>query len=629
MPLRLLFLIAILAPILAAEDMETMLKEYAQKSDLSEETKKENIGQLILYTRSDLDRMQARNLKDVIKQYSFFGYTENRYANTDLFSTGLMPSNSSLITVYIDNQEVASGLQGSGYSFLGNIELDFVDHIEIYKTEPSYSFTAEPSFLVLRLYSKSAERDEGGALSLRYGSRGTNLETLSYAKKLESFSYYAYGSHVQENRDSVDGNLGTELRQDKKDIHLFATLQDETNSLQIHYLNREQDAFAGVSPTLTPLSNDIESDYLHIGYEKAFSDDLSLTLTYDRRETTFDHLDMFPLTGLPMVSSTSAYALQNQVYDQVITAKIEHHFRYDDHDIVSGLKYRDNQFGIDGSIGEIALPQNPYDEQQILTFFIEDEYDISEDILMTMGIKYASFHNNGDMTDKQNFAGHLGLLYAMPIGTSKIFINYDVIPVAPWIRINPLFDSGDLEDQKMFSATYAFSQERDSYENALILRYLRIKDFTYMRPDNRVESFQDTQKGYVVNLYSKYRFDADHELQSGIDYNYLDDSMIGDHPVLNGYLRLLDTWGKIRLFNELFMRDNFTDGHKDLSLDYSAGVQYQASETLSFSFKGENIFNDSRLNTSVYGNDPLTNKREITPYQTIQQTFLVQVKYLF
>ncbi len=166
----------LLTSLLMADEIDVMLKEYAQKSDLSEETKKEDSGELILYTRSDLDRMQARNLKDVVKQYHYFGYYENRYANTDMNPTALMPSNSSMMRVYIDDQEVASGLTSSGYSLLGNIELDFVDHIEIYKAAPSYSFTVEPILILIRLYSKSAERDEGGSLSSLRQSRKQSRE---------------------------------------------------------------------------------------------------------------------------------------------------------------------------------------------------------------------------------------------------------------------------------------------------------------------------------------------------------------------------------------------------------------------------------------------------------------------
>ncbi len=618
----------LLTSLLMGDEMDMMLKEYAHKSDLSEETKKENIGHINVYTRNDLDRMQARNLKDVIKQYSFFGYTENRYANADMFSTGLMSSNSSQMTVYIDDQEVASGIQGSGYSILGNIELDFVDHIEIYMNEPSYSLTAEPSYVVLKLYSKNAERDEGGSLSLRYGSRGSNQENLSYAQKYETFSYYAYGAHVQENRDSVDGNLGADLEQDKKDLHLFATLKSDTDSLQFHYLKRVQDAFAGISPTLTPNNNNIESDYFHVGYKKAFTDDLSLTVTYDQHESTFDHKDILPLTG-SSTDISNLYNLNSRVDDQVITAKVQHLFRFDDHRLLSGMKYRNNQFKIDETIGGVTLPQDPFDEQHILTLFLEDEYDITENILLTTGIKYANFHNNGNVDDNDHLSGHLGLLHDISIGTSKFFVNYEVIPIAPSIRIDPLLDTGDLKDQTMLSTTYAFSRKKESLENTFILRYMRLKNFNYIRPDSTVESFQETQKVYEINLFSKYRFKTDHELQFGIDYSHIDDSPVGDFAILNGYIRVFDTWGKIRLFNELFMHNNYADYHKDLSLDYSAGIDYHVNDTLNIAFKGENIFNSSRLNTTTYGVDPVTSKVETRPYQTIQQTFLLQVKYLF
>ena len=66
----LLFFISITS--LFADDMDNLLKEFSQKSDLSSKTKNENSGHLIIYTRNDLDKMQAKSLKDVLKSKIWF-----------------------------------------------------------------------------------------------------------------------------------------------------------------------------------------------------------------------------------------------------------------------------------------------------------------------------------------------------------------------------------------------------------------------------------------------------------------------------------------------------------------------------------------------------------------------------
>ncbi len=423
--------------------------------------------------------------------------------------------------------------------------------------------------------------------------------------------------------------MGTELKQDKKDVHLFATLQSDTDSLQFHYLKREQDAFAGLSPTLTPLSNESETDYLHVGYKKAFTDTLSLMVTYDHSEHTFEHNDLLPLKILSTDPPTVLYDANNAFDDQVITTKLQHQIKYNDHTLLSGIKYRNNQFDSKMSMGVVTLPESPFDEQHITTLFLEDQYQASEDSLLTAGIKYSYYKNNGAVPNSDFISGHLSMIYRMPIGTSKFFINYDTIPTTPWVQVNPLFDIGHLDDQKIFTAMYSFDIHAKDHNTSWMLRHVRLKDFTYMRSDTVIESFDETIKGYFADMTSNYRFDADHEIQFNVNYAYIDNAIKSDHSVINTYLRLFDSWGKIQLFNELYIRDNLKNAFDYLSLDYSAGITYHASDTFDISFKGENIFNKSRLNTFLVGTDPLTDDVQRKTYQTIQQTFILQVKYLF
>lgn len=611
-----------------AEEMEMMLKEYAQSSDLSEETKNEDIGELILYTRSDLERMQARDLKDIMKLLPVFGYMENRYANADIFPTAMMPVNSSLIRIFIDDQEVASGLNSSGYGLLGNIDLDFVDHIEIYHSETSYRYTAESTFIVIRLYSKSAERDEGGALSLRYGSRGTNQENIAYAQRSEAFSYYAYGAHVQEDRKSVKGDLGADLEQDKENSHLFATLQSDTDTLQLHYLKRDQDALAGLSPTLTPLDSDSETTYFHAGYQKQITDDLSLMVNYDKSEYELDHLDILPLKVLPR-APFNLYDAQYKTEDQVISAELQHQYGFGDHTLLSGIKYRNNQFGMETVMGGVRLPQKEFDEQHLFTMFLEDQYSYSDDLMLIVGLKYTDIHNNGGVDDVDYLSGRFALRYAMPIGISKFSLSVDTVPVMPSARIDPLFMATKIDDQKLISMAYSFNKKTSSSDSTLLIRYVSMKEFTMMSPEATMESYDRSVNALALYLNSKYKFDVDHELQSSFHYYYMDNMPIGDIAIVSATLRLFDRWGDIQVFNELFMRQSLKDTDEGKSFDYSAGIQYQASEALSFALKGENIFNDSRLNTALRSIDPVTAEVKTTPFQTIQQTFLVQVKYLF
>ncbi|MEA3227557.1 MAG: hypothetical protein U9P38_00630, partial [Campylobacterota bacterium] len=139
-----LFIVFALNAFLNADEIDLLLSDIENKTDLSEQTKLENSGISLIYTRDDIDRMQAKYLKDILKSNATFGYNENKFGMTDPLTSGTdIPFSSSIMRVFIDNQEITGGMFGSGIVTHGNIDLGFVDHIEIYTQSPTYEYSTE------------------------------------------------------------------------------------------------------------------------------------------------------------------------------------------------------------------------------------------------------------------------------------------------------------------------------------------------------------------------------------------------------------------------------------------------------------------------------------------------------
>jgi len=148
-------------------NVDKLLNDIQKHSDLSSKTKLENSGIRYIYTRDDIERMQIYTLKDVLKNLYPIGYNENRYGLVDPFSSNCkQPYLSALIRVYIDNQEITDGLYGSGLFVLGDENLDWVDHIEIYTRAPTYAYSVESTIVLIKLYTKREERDLGGKVKV-------------------------------------------------------------------------------------------------------------------------------------------------------------------------------------------------------------------------------------------------------------------------------------------------------------------------------------------------------------------------------------------------------------------------------------------------------------------------------
>jgi len=215
-----LFFLFIAATIASADSsIDNLLANIEEKCDLSLKTKQENGGVIYIFTRHDLDVMQVKHLRDILKSTSI-GYKENRYSIVDPMGMGNVPFLSGSIRIFIDNQEVTSALYGSGLVVLGDMDMSFVDHIEIYTQSPTYEFSTESTIMLVKLYSRSVLKDSGTKVALSIGSlRNTQVSAYRAAEIDEDWSYFAYVSLNDDKRENYLSKT-TELSRDKK-LHIF------------------------------------------------------------------------------------------------------------------------------------------------------------------------------------------------------------------------------------------------------------------------------------------------------------------------------------------------------------------------------------------------------------------------
>jgi len=214
------------------EGIDATLLSFDQKNTLSKETISENKGHLILFDRDRIEQMHAKTLKDIFKKTPVIYYHENRYALPDPLSGGSFdPYRSNFVRVYIDGMEVTQGWMGSGLMLYGDINIDFVDHIEFYYAIPSFETSVEPAYLTIFLYSKDPERDSGGKLNLLVGSRGYQMQSLYYGGREGETSYAVNLSHTDAKREKVDNGTSSPLSRDYTRTQLFAHIKGEKQAL--------------------------------------------------------------------------------------------------------------------------------------------------------------------------------------------------------------------------------------------------------------------------------------------------------------------------------------------------------------------------------------------------------------
>jgi len=611
-------------------DIEGLLGDIEKKTDLSSKTKLENGGISTIYTREDLRRMQVKTLKDILKSLPPVGYAENRYGVADPYFLGTAhPFVSSSMRIFIDDQELSTGLYGSGFITYGNMELNFIDHVEIYTGNPTYEFSTEPTFILIKLYSKKAQKDSGSKLSMQVGNFGDSRFSFYNSAQLDNdWSYFAYGSQNNDIRKKQKSH-DTELSRDTQSTHIFASIYDDNNKILIDASKVAKDTFIDQSLDATPRDATTKYDSLHIGYNGTYKN-LSYLISYDYVNVTSNFSDdvtplaqmnyMFPIASLD--SDTKSFVLSSELKYEFITQTNK---------FITGLKYRYKGFKYDTVLlNGFDMPSSGHTKQTIATAFVENQYSLQENSIITTGVSVSGVRNNASDQDDDLLMYRVGHTYTTQNFVFKSIYSHVELTLDPYLINNNIYitpGKKDITKQNLFLEDIIYQKESDKYE----LRLSLIKTKNQLMPNMQsglLENYPETIEAKSILFMWTHKYNQFDKLYMSAEYNNFDNL-----PVLNiknqyrVTARSLNTYKNFDFFNELlYFRDN---ARKENFYDYSAGVIYHANEDLSVSLKATNILNKAQT-TSYPRVDPQTfQSQESLRISPIDRHVMLSVEYLF
>lgn len=584
--------LAILSSSLQAADnsnLDQLLGEFTKKSDLSEKTKLSNTGHSIIFTRDDIERMQARNLKDIIKGLPLITYQENRFGISNIRNIGsIVPFSSSSVRIYLDDHEMVSGAYGSSFALFGNIELEFVDHIEVYYDTPSFEYSVESTSLLIKLHTKVPQRDKGGKVSLSAGSRGYNQESAFYSDTLNDISYFAYASNLNNNRDEPLIS-DKEVSRDSSRKHFLGTVSNKYNHLLIDAQYVDQSPLSNLSVDGTSTNSLIEQDNIQISYINTYLDNIKIKTSYQKAYNKINFKDDSILFGYPVYYPV--YDFLSEYNDSVFSSEIDYGYKDSLNNFYIGANARMKMvdvIGLKHNGRNIAI--NPtYDRQNIFSFFAQDELSISDNSIISGGVKYSNIDNNGGIDDSDFALYRIGYVYNKNNLTSKIFYYHTPNLIEPYLYTSWFSNSTNLKPEISDIIYTQLEYEIDNNYMSLMYGNNSQKNTLYTN-GAYLDNSKDTQNTNFVNLDYKYNFSSLNSISTNYFINFNEDApSLGNYRQYGGYVRFLNTIGKVDIFNEIIYRENSIKNHA--SFDYSAGVKYKYSKDLYFSVKGENLFN--------------------------------------
>lgn len=595
----------------SSANLDDLLSQYRHKADLSNQTKKESAGSMIVYTRDQLEKMQAYNLRDVLKTIPLFTMQESFSGQVTLAKTKGSTFNSQFLKLYINDHEVGSIGYGSAMIMWGYLDISYIDHIEVYQTGSAVKPGDEPAGFVIRLYSKDPKREDGGAVQAMRSSRHSNELSGYYAYKGERYSGLVYGNTHTENRVPYQSGRSTvDVDRNFQTSNFFASLQSEDFTVQAAQFALEQDRLLGFGNRRTPLDN--RSDLIHryvTGTRYFQNRTLSLRLSYDhanhkQSESDPNSISLFNPNGTK--SSVTDWSFNTS--ESILDAVIDKQWILGGHDIHAGIQSKLKTITI-GSLttdgmersGEFSGP----DQWSVHSAFFSDDLTLDEHNLIFTNVKYDRYDRNGGAEDTSDYVLRLGHVYNDGKWMWKTFGTRTYgYPVYMQTSYFPQIYKSDisLKNESRLAASTEISYTTDSSITNLRLIYNTAKNAISLKNNVFINS-PATPEFYGIYAGHDVRFGNNHRLNLTAYYGN-DNMPLTQSSQYGGLLQLFNTFGSIDLYNEVVYRSGYhyvTSAPANQSVDvkagfdYTAGITYRATRDLSFFLKGENLLNKAIL----------------------------------
>jgi len=618
----LIFLCLFSSTAMYGENVESILQEYNQKNDLSQKTIDENKGHLVLFTREKLERMHAKTLKDVFKTTPVIYYHENRVGLPDpLTSGGVESYRSNFIRLYVDGVEITQGWMGSGIVLYGDVNIDFVDHIEFYYAIPSFETSVEPAYLTVFLYSKDPERDSGGKLGLTGGSRGYNSQSISYGEQTEDLSYMVNFSHTNDKRETIDNGTSTPLSRDFERTQLFSYVKTEDQIFHLQVMKKNTDSLAGMSWDATPLVSQMDYLNVHMDYGIDLGEHWRAQLAYDWLKT-----DMLQADELPLIwrDALGANTFNGEYKNSTYSAELTYEEVIGNNHITAGIKGRYKELDSFKNYGQDALI-SPFTTEKVASIFFQDQYALGDNQLLTLGVSYNHISRNGGIENDDLLQLRLGYIYNSEHWSYKAYLYRTQFALEPLVRYLNVTDYQDVTPQTTVGISQEVSYSKDKYNLSLMLNLFQDEDGIVQ--NDIIDPLGDTKYFFTVFNYD-YSFDRDNKVNLQLYYAYYEDIFnLDELEDTSGYLSFINTYENFDFYNGIVWHRNSLDSQD--YFDLTSSVSWNINEDLTLTLKGENLLNKAKK-SDLFRIDPIGGSAlESLKVSPIDQRIIIELEYLF
>ena len=597
----------------SSDDLSSLLNDYEEQSQLHKKTKVESAGHLIIYSRDDLDRMQAHTLNDILKSTRLFSLQETSNGLTGLQRSGATCTNSGCIRLYINNQELSSIRNSSSLMIFKNYNLSLIDHIELYIGGNAVSFGNEYGFVTIRLYTKTPSREQGTMVSLTSGQHGSKKgEFLSAGVLDNNYEYLIYGSKNNNYYDSLY-NKNTEIKRYDKISNIYMNVQKKDNFLlEFSNYQTNHDSLFGEGKQKTPTDTFEENIYKYVAYTK-FINDIKIQFSYAKENSISQNIDSSGII-LSKDYNKTVNTIEKEFNNNVKKFSIINSFKYKDISLLYGIDYQDKNLGLDKLIHDNIDKSRDYNgttNLKLYSVFLENSYQFNENNLLIATAKKEKYiHNKFDKTDNlyQLRAGLVSLIndnFTLKGFAADNYIYPSLKEFAKYPRV--IDGAANLKPIHVNNYSSELIYTKNKHKINIMYMKMVIQDpikinasKNYFTKDGIVANFYDTSIDY------KYTINKNHKVMLQY-YETHHNRSFDASPLAGGFIKLMNRYKRFDFYNELVFRKGYTSKFNmkvDDGYDFTSVISYKYSKNFTISLKGENLLNKA-ISSPVKGAFPV------------------------
>ena len=612
-------------------DLSLLLRKLQKAEDLSIKTKQESAGYVITFTREDLDRMHIKSIKEILERIPFLRYNEDAEGLTDLLYIPFQPSQEQQIKIYLDDKETSDTLFGNSLQVFSEMDLSFIDHIEIYLGAVTFALGTEPSLVIIKLYTKKPSRENASILDIYGGSHGQKDVTFLSAKEMETYNYLLYANYRLLKRKKYFYN-GTLLKKDKEFSTFYGQVIKNKYRAEFFASNISLIPFTADALSLQPQKANVDVQILYGGIRydnNGWNSYLYTTyVDVDSFANSNKLLGIFPTKKFPYFLPFKSKFIKAKV--NAFDAKIAKSFLLTSQwDMLLGIKGRYKRFIFkENRYDNIDKSHMSFNKETQISSYIESKY-----LLNKKNIAFISFINNkyfcnGGIDDYSTNMLRLGYIYNTYDFMVKFFVIDGDFKPSTMELLETSSSISSLHSQHY--KVYALELQKKVQNSNLSLLFTKVKakdiilrDLESLRLYNKNEKITfdnlDIRYQYYFNSFDKIELEA-----FVVRPQIMSDKMsklYGAHTVVYKKFENLD------FYNALVYR-KWTDSIKP-GIDVSFTINYHYNDKLTLYCKGINIFGTA-IKSNYYGYDVINSKiLHFNNISVIDRTFLVGLEYQF